>query len=237
MKENIVILTGAGISAESGIKTFRDSNGLWENHAIEDVATPEGFARNPALVYRFYNARRAQLHDENVVPNLGHKSLAQLEQHDGFNVAIITQNVDNLHERAGSKKVLHMHGELLSALCRYSNQRTYYEADFDESTECSCCHRSGGLRPDIVWFGEIPMYMDEIQTLIEQANHFVAIGTSGQVYPAAGFVNFAKQLGITTTEINLEPSDNNYLFDHTYVGPASEAVPRFVSDLITNKNN
>lgn len=230
--KNIVILTGAGISAESGIKTFRDNDGLWENHRIEDVATPEAFIANPELVYRFYNARREQLQTPSVKPNAAHRALAELQQRLGDSVMLVTQNVDDLHERGGSESVLHMHGELLSARCSVTERRFAWTSDFDEKTPCLCCG-NGTLRPDIVWFGEMPMYMDTIYDALIQADIFIAIGTSGNVYPAAGFVQVAKESGAYTIEANLEPGESNALFDESRQGLASHSVPQLVEELIS----
>ena len=227
----VVVLTGAGVSAESGIKTFRDSNGLWENHHVEDVATPEGFARNPALVYRFYNARRAQLHSGEVAPNAAHIALARLENVLGENLMLVTQNVDNLHERGGSKDVLHMHGELLSARCLHSEQRFAWSKSFDAGSVCPCCGQCS-LRPDIVWFGEVPMYMDTIFDALSKADIFIAVGTSGQVYPAASFVQTAKEYGAHTIEVNLAPTSTNFYFDESLSGKASQTVPSLVESII-----
>lgn len=228
----VVVLTGAGISAESGLKTFRDNNGLWENHRVEDVATPEAFARNPALVYRFYNERRAQLQQAEVKPNAAHKALADLEQQLGDQFLLVTQNVDNLHERAGSERVLHMHGELLSARCCASGQSHVWHDAFDHTTGCRCCIPAETLRPDIVWFGEMPLYMDDIVQALAQADVFIAVGTSGQVYPAANFVAIAAESGARTIEINLEPGQQNHLFDERITGLAGETLPAFVFDFI-----
>lgn len=228
----VVILTGAGISAESGLKTFRDSNGLWENHKVEDVATPEAFAANPELVYRFYNDRRAQLQLPDVTPNRAHEALASLESAFGNNVLLVTQNVDNLHERAGSRNIIHMHGELLSSRCTKSAISHTWHKSFDASTPCPCCKPSAAMRPDIVWFGEMPLQMEEIILALTKADIFISIGTSGQVYPAAGFVQVAKDSGARTVELNLQPSDRYALFDESYHGRASEIVPQFVHSLI-----
>ncbi len=228
----VVVLTGAGISAESGLQTFRDNNGLWESHRIEDVATPDGFARNPELVYRFYNARRAQLQQPSVSPNAAHTALATLERHLADNFLLVTQNVDNLHERAGSERVLHMHGRLLAARCSYTGDSHMWEQAFDGYTPCPCCGRPGQLRPDIVWFGEMPMYMDTIYEALSQADFFVSIGTSGQVYPAAGFVQIARDAGAATVELNLEASERGALFSASYQGPASTLVPDYVDSFI-----
>lgn len=232
----VVILTGAGISAESGLKTFRDNNGLWENHKVEEVATPQAFASNPDLVYRFYNLRRAQLQDEHVQPNAAHIALAKLERALGDDVLIVTQNVDNLHERAGTQRILHMHGELLAARCCQSQQVIAWSSSFDASTPCTCCEPSAQLRPDIVWFGEMPMHMNQIILALSKAKLFIAIGTSGQVYPAAGFVQVANDSGADTIEINLEPSAKNSNFNRSIIGLASETVPQYVDELITTLN-
>lgn len=230
-KPNIVVLTGAGISAESGIKTFRDNDGLWENHRIEEVATPEAFHANPDLVYRFYNARRTQLQQASVKPNAGHKALAKLEAHIGKNLLLVTQNVDDLHERGGSQNVVHMHGELKSARCGDSGKRFEWHDDFNGTTPCPCCGRNT-LRPDIVWFGEMPMHMDRIYDALAMADIFISIGTSGNVYPAAGFVQVAKEAGAFTIEANLAFGATNALFDESRQGLATEVVPKLVDDLI-----
>lgn len=223
---NIVVLTGAGISAESGLKTFRDNNGLWENHRVEEVATPEAFAANPALVYRFYNLRRAQL--TSATPNQAHFALVELEQRTSGNFILVTQNVDDLHTRAGSQNVLPMHGQLLKARCSVTQQVKDFTGNFDASTPCPCCQQQGNLRPHIVWFGEMPLYMDEIQQALRQADLFISIGTSGNVYPAAGFVQEALFYGAHTVEINLEPSLGQSAFAETHYGPATSTVPDFV---------
>ncbi len=231
-KPRVVVLTGAGISAESGLRTFRDSNGLWENHKVEDVATPEAYAANPELVYKFYNARRAQLQEPSVTPNAAHQALSRLEKQVGKDFLLVTQNVDDLHERAGSQRMIHMHGKLLSARCINSGESHRWEESFDETTQCPCCTPSGVLRPDIVWFGEMPLQMDDIILALTKADLFISIGTSGQVYPAAGFVQVAKDSGARTVELNLEPSDGCDLFDESYHGPASQVVPNFVDSLL-----
>ncbi len=228
----IVILTGAGISAESGLKTFRDNNGLWEEHSVHDVATPEAFARNPELVYRFYNQRRAQLQSDAVKPNAAHIALAQLESVLPGQVLVITQNVDDLHERAGSKNVLHMHGELLSARCCHSQCRFSMKNQFDGDSRCECCTPSQKIRPDIVWFGEMPFYMQEIERSVQEADVFISIGTSGNVYPAAGLVQIANEYGAHTVELNLEPSQGNNDFLETYYGLASDVVPNYIKHYI-----
>ena len=227
---NIVILTGAGISAESGLKTFRDTGGLWENHDPMEIATPEAFARDPDLVYRFYNARRNQLDD--VEPNNAHRALALLAEQFEGSVFLVTQNVDDLHERGGSKQVCHMHGELASMLCQHCGARMAATSDYDESTRCPACEKVGGLRPDIVWFGEIPYHMEQIGLALAACDLFIAIGTSGTVYPAAGFVREARLGGALTAEVNLETSDVSGYFDLQIQGPASKEVPALVHSLL-----
>lgn len=227
----VVILTGAGISAESGLKTFRDNNGLWEEHSVEDVATPEAFARNPELVYRFYNERRLQLTNTSVMPNAAHKALATLERALKGQLTLVTQNVDDLHERAGSERIFHMHGKLLSSRCVTTNNTFECNTAFDGLSVCACCNTTT-LRPDIVWFGEMPLFMDEISQDIANADIFIAIGTSGNVYPAAGFVINAKDSGAKCIELNLEPSANNWLFDESISGSATKIVPEFVARFI-----
>lgn len=228
--KQIVILTGAGISAESGIQTFRDAGGLWEGHPVEQVATPEGFAADPVLVHRFYNLRRAAL--SSVEPNAAHKALAELQ--DGFSgdVTLVTQNVDDLHERGGSQNVIHMHGELLSAFCIACNHRWQQEMDLSVETPCPACQTKGGPRPDIVWFGEMPYEMDRIERALESCDLFVSIGTSGAVYPAAGFVQLAHMHGAQTLELNLEPSQGSAFFNETRHGPATQLVPQWVQSLL-----
>jgi len=228
----IVVLTGAGISAESGIRTFRASDGLWEDHRIEDVATPEGFRRNPALVQNFYNLRRAQLLEPQIQPNAAHLALAQLESALGDNFLLVTQNVDNLHERAESKRLLHMHGELLKVSCVKTHQVFFYDCDITTESECACCHQTGTLRPDIVWFGEVPLHMDEIEQALSECDIFLSIGTSGNVYPAAGFVQLARYAGAKTVEINLEAAGNQRAFDTHLYGMASKMVPEWVSGFL-----
>ncbi|WP_137166883.1 Sir2 family NAD+-dependent deacetylase [Salinimonas lutimaris] len=231
-QRKVVVLTGAGVSAESGLKTFRDSNGLWEQHRVEEVATPEAFQTNPELVYRFYNARRQQLQEPDVQPNAAHQALARLEQHLGSNLTLVTQNVDDLHERAGSQQVLHMHGQLMSARCVASGIRRPFTRSFDATTACTCCQPANQLRPDIVWFGETPMFMDKIIVAVTQADLFIAIGTSGQVYPAAGFAQLAHESGVRTVELNLEPDIHHPYFDEHRQGPAGQVVPQFIDELI-----
>lgn len=229
LDKNIVILTGAGVSAESGLRTFRDNNGLWEDHRVEDVASPEGFARDPALVHRFYNLRRAQLAEPGVQPNAAHRALAELEKKWRGDFLLVTQNVDNLHRRAGSKKMLSMHGELEKIFCAHCDHRREWLADLSTDTACPACEMSGGLRPDIVWFGEMPYHMDEIFARLECADLFVSIGTSGNVYPAAGFVHAAQ--GARKIEINLEDTPVSGSFSEHRSGPAGIEVPRWVREM------
>jgi len=227
---SIVVLTGAGISAESGINTFRASDGLWENHPIEDVATPEGFERNPQLVHHFYNARRQQLLRDDIRPNSAHSALARLEHEFPGDVLIVTQNVDNLHERAGSRALLHMHGELLKMRCQVSNLVFDIREDLGFDTECRCCRTPGNLRPDIVWFGEMPMHMPRILSALQQCDLFLSIGTSGNVYPAAGFYQSAKARGAYTVELNLDQTQSH--FDQHIYGAATILVPDYVQSLL-----
>ncbi|MEM1293836.1 MAG: Sir2 family NAD+-dependent deacetylase [Verrucomicrobiota bacterium] len=229
--KSIVILTGAGISAESGLKTFRDSNGLWEGHRPEEVATPEAFAANPDMVHRFYNQRRAQLSE--VEPNAAHLALADLEKSLGDDFLLVTQNVDNLHERAGNTRVLHMHGELGKMRCALCSVTSPCTTDLATTDVCESCDRPGGLRPDIVWFGEMPYHLDRIYEALEAADLFIAIGTSGVVYPAAQFVSHARQHRARTVEINLEAAANSDIFDESILGPATEKVPIYVERVLT----
>jgi NAD-dependent deacetylase len=228
---NIVILTGAGISAESGIATFRDSGGLWENHKIEDVATPEGFRKNPALVHKFYNLRRQNL--AAVEPNEAHFALARLEKELKGKVHVVTQNVDDLHERAGSEKLIHMHGELLKMRCTACDNVISSNEDFNTDSICPKCERTGTLRPDIVWFGEMPMQMKEIGRLLHVCDLFISVGTSGNVYPAAGFVQQVVSVGKAhTVELNLEKSQGASFFEEGIYGKASEIVPAYVEQIL-----
>jgi NAD-dependent deacetylase len=227
---NIVILTGAGISAESGLATFRGSDGLWEGHRVEDVATPEAFRRDPALVQAFYDARRARLGE--VAPNAAHEALARLDAQWPGELLIVTQNVDDLHERAGARRLLHMHGELRSAWCLACDSRSHWEADLGDHPPCPACGAAGRMRPDIVWFGEMPYEMDRIDRALMDADLFVSIGTSGNVYPAAGFVQTAGYVGAQTLEMNLEPSLGSFLFDESRTGAASVLVPAWVDEML-----
>jgi NAD-dependent deacetylase len=226
---NIVVLTGAGISAESGIGTFRDKGGLWEKHRIEDVATPEAFAKDPDLVFRFYDQRRANI--QAAQPNPAHWALAALDAHWPGMLTIVTQNVDDLHERAGARRLIHMHGEHLSAWCSACDARTRWHDPLAHRPPCPSCGQSA-LRPDIVWFGEIPYRMDEIDLALVDADLFVSIGTSGAVYPAAGYVQTARHYGAWTLELNLEPSQGSILFHETRLGKATDLVPDFVRELL-----
>jgi NAD-dependent deacetylase len=227
---NIVILTGAGISAESGLATFRGPDGLWEGHRVEDVATPEAFARDPALVHSFYDARRARL--GSVEPNAAHKALARLDAKWRGELLIVTQNVDDLHERAGARRLLHMHGELTSGWCVACDERFGWQGPMGEGTACPVCQVAGHVRPDIVWFGEMPYEMERIDKALTNADLFVSIGTSGAVYPAAGFVQTARYCGARTLEINLEPSQGSIFFDDRRFGPAGVEVPKWVEELL-----
>lgn len=227
---SIVVLTGAGISAESGVPTFRDADGLWEKHDPMDIATPEAFARDPALVYRFYNERRSKL--ASVQPNAAHTALAQLEKQFSGELFLVTQNVDDLHERGGSDQVCHMHGRLQSMLCTACERSMSSMLHYDGSSACPLCNSPGTLRPDIVWFGEIPYFMEEIEARLAACDLFIAIGTSGLVYPAAGFVRHARLSGATTVEINRETSDVTGLFHHQRQGLASVEVVGLVRELL-----
>jgi NAD-dependent deacetylase len=227
---SIVVLTGAGISAESGIETFRAAEGLWANHRVDDVATPEGFARNPQLVYEFYNQRRRQLLTPEISPNAAHSALAKFEHEFDGEFLLVTQNVDNLHERAGSQNLIHMHGELLKMRCLNSKLVFDVSEDFDYDTHCRCCRSAGNLRPHVVWFGEMPLQMNRINSALENCDMFFAIGTSGNVYPASGFYQTAKIRKASTVELNLERTGSS--FDRHVRGPATECVPQFFESLL-----
>jgi NAD-dependent deacetylase len=228
----IVILTGAGISKESGLDTFRDADGIWARVRIEDVATPEAFARDPAGVHAFYNARRRRLLSEDIGPNAAHRALAELEARWPAPVLLVTQNIDDLHERAGHRKLIHMHGELLKARCAFCGDVRVWRDDLSVALVCDRCGRGGGLRPHVVWFGEVPLEMEAIFGALSDCALFVSIGTSGHVYPAAGFVSAAASHGAETVEVNLEPSAGTSLFDVSIQGPASVVVPAFVQRLL-----
>jgi NAD-dependent deacetylase len=228
---NIVILTGAGVSAESGLATFRGPGGLWEGHRVEDVCTPEALVKDEALVQRFYDERRAKL--GTVEPNAAHHALARLDAEWPGGLLLVTQNVDDLHGRAGSKRLLHMHGELRSAQCRACGGRSRFDGtDMSASPACPDCGVTGRLRPDIVFFGEMPYAMDAIDRALMKADLFVSIGTSGNVYPAAGFVQTARYVGAKTLEINLEPSLGSTLFHESRIGPAGALVPAWVEEML-----
>ena len=227
---NIVILTGAGISADSGLATFRGADGLWEGHRVEDVATPEAYRRDPALVHQFYDARRERLGE--VEPNAAHHALARLDAEWRGELLIVTQNVDDLHERVGAKRLLHMHGELSSGWCLACDDRFPWQGPMGEGASCPACQVTGQVRPDIVWFGEMPYEMERIERALQAADLFVSIGTSGAVYPAAGFVQTASYCGARCIEMNLEPSQGSIFFDESRMGRASELVPAWVEEVL-----
>ncbi len=230
---NVFVLTGAGISAESGLGTFRDASGIWTQYDLSEVATPEGFARDPAKVRAFYNARRANL--TTAAPNAAHTALARLQAGlttKGGRLFLCTQNVDDLHEQGGCVDVVHMHGQLRVTRCHACEATWPDEGPLSGDSLCAACGKTGASRPHVVWFGEIPLFMDEIEDALEDSDLFVAIGTSGSVYPAAGLVAQARRLGIRTCEINLEPSDNARAFDERRYGPATEVVPAWVEEVL-----
>ena len=228
----LVALTGAGISAESGIKTFRDGDGLWEQHRVEDVATPEAFIRDPGLVWRFYIERFRQARDAK--PNQAHTALASLEAYLGNNYHLITQNVDGLHSRAGSQRLTEMHGSLDRCLCQSCGKTHPMPVELDGEKLPACGKCGGLLRPDIVWFGEIPYHLDRIQSLLRMCDVFLLVGSSGVVYPAAGFIQTAKYLGARTIAVNLQPTEKTHFVDEFYQGKAGEILPRLVSTWIGN---
>ena len=229
---SIVILTGAGISAESGVDTFRDKDGIWSRVNVEDVATPQGFIRNPAMVHAFYNERRAGL--AGVKPNAAHHALARLEKAFAGDFLIVTQNIDDLHEQAGSEKIIHMHGELKRALCASCGMRSDAQGDLSLDTTCPHCRSIGYMRPDVVWFGEMPYHMDRIYAALADCDLFVAIGTSGTVYPAAGFIEEARAGGARTLELNLEPTEGTNRFSDAIHGKATEIVPEWVGRVLAD---
>ena len=231
--ERIVILTGSGISAESGISTFRDKGGIWSKYRVEDVATADGFARNPSLVLDFYNMRRRIHHD--VQPNPAHLALARLEREFNGEVLVVTQNVDQLHELAGSRNLIHMHGEVFRAWCMACDARCEWRQELNVNTCCPSCGKTGAFRPDVVWFGETPYHLDRIGAALQAADLFISIGTSGTVYPAAGFAGFARRSGVRTVELNLEPSQSASLFDQAIHGPAGVEVPKYVNTLLQRR--
>lgn len=226
---NILLLTGAGISAESGIATFRGPGGLWEGHRVEDVCTPEALAADAELVHRFYDMRRAAL--ASVEPNAAHHALARLDAEWSGDLLIVTQNVDDLHERAGAKRLLHMHGELRSALCAACGARAAWPGDLPPGSICTACG-AAALRPDIVFFGEMPYEMDRIEAALASCDLFVSIGTSGAVYPAAGFVQTARHYGAHTLELNLDPSAGSVFFAESRMGAAGMLVPEWVDEVL-----
>jgi NAD-dependent deacetylase len=226
---NIVILTGAGVSAESGIDTFRTAGGLWERYRPEDIATPQAFARDPELVLGFYDVRRAAIQQKH--PNAAHEALARLDAAWPGELLIVTQNVDDLHERAGAARVLHMHGEHLLAWCTVCDRRSPWRDALIDRPPCPQCGESA-LRPDVVWFGEVPYRMDEIHDALREADLFVSIGTSGAVYPAAGFVRLARDLSARTLELNLEANQGSAWFHESRLGPATEVVPAWVAEML-----
>jgi len=228
---NIVILTGAGISAESGIGTFRDKGGLWEQHRVEDVATPEAFIRDPDLVLRFYDMRREAI--QQAEPNAAHHALARLDAEWPGALLIVTQNVDDLHERAGAKRLIHMHGEHLNAWCTACDTRSRWRGTLIERPPCPRCGEAA-LRPDVVWFGEMPYRMDEIDAALRDCDLFVSIGTSGAVYPAAGYVQTARYVGAHCLELNLEPSQGSVMFHESQMGRAGDLVPAWVDEVLTS---
>ena len=228
---NIVVLTGAGVSAESGLATFRGTDGLWEGHRVEDVATPEAFARDPELVHAFYNARRASL--DMVEPNAAHRALARLDAEWPDELLLVTQNVDDLHERAGSKRLIHMHGENKQGRCLACDQRFAWQGPMGTGAECPRCGEEGKVRPNIVWFGEMPYEMERIEEALRRCDLFVSIGTSGAVYPAAGFVQTARYRGASTLEMNLEPSLGSVFFSESRTGQAGELVPKWVEEVLS----
>ena len=234
--KKIVVLTGAGISAESGIRTFRAADGLWEEHRVDDVATPEGYQRDPELVLAFYNQRRQDLSQPQIKPNAAHYALAKLQANFTGEFLLVTQNIDNLHERAGSKDVLHMHGELLKVCCPNSGKVFLWQNDLTSTDRCDCCHPAMPLRPHIVWFGEMPLQMDEIYQHLVEADLFIAIGTSGHVYPAAGFVQEANNAGADSIEINLEASETESYFSQVMRGKATKLLPLLVESLLTDQS-
>jgi NAD-dependent deacetylase len=231
MPSSIVILTGAGISAESGISTFRDPDGIWSKVDYRAVATPQGFAANPAKVHEFYNWRRRNV--GTVQPNAAHHALAKLERDFPGQFLLVTQNVDSLHEAAGSKKLVHMHGQHNQALCIACGLRNPWEGEMSLASACPSCGAAGHMRPDVVWFGEMPYQMDRIYAAIAACDLFISIGTSGNVYPAAGFVKEARRAGAHTVELNLEPSEGISYFAEADHGPATVVVPRYVDALLS----
>ncbi len=228
----IVVLTGAGISKESGLDTFRDKDGLWSKVSIEEVATPQAFRRDPDKVQAFYNARRQGVLDPAIQPNAAHKALAHFEEHYPGELLLVTQNIDDLHERGGSRRLIHMHGAMLEVACLACEAVSPWREDIQPDSTCPACHMPGYLRPNVVWFGEMPFQMDRIGEALANCDLFVSIGTSGNVYPAAGFVSEAKFAGAHTVELNLEPSEGSHTFAEVHHGPASQVVPDYLDSLL-----
>lgn len=231
--QRIVVLSGAGLSAESGLATFRDENGIWKQYDYRDVATPEGFQRNPHLVYEFYNSRRKNASKAH--PNQAHQALAKLQKNYPGEVLIVTQNVDNLHEQAGSTDLIHMHGDMQTLVCTHCDAILPWTSELSDDLTCPECELTGGLRPHVVWFGEMPFEMDRIADALSKCDLFVSIGTSGNVYPAAGFVAAATHAGAHTVELNLEPSCAASDFCECHHGRATEIVPAFVEHLMSGQ--
>ncbi len=229
--DSIVILTGAGISKESGLATFRDPDGIWAKYRIEDVATPDAFRRDPERVLGFYNVRREQMMDPSVVPNAAHQALGELEAFWPGDVLVVSQNIDDLHERGGTENLIHMHGELSKSQCHHCGDVVGGLNDLRVDMSCANCGETGGMRPHVVWFGEMPLHMDRILAALGRCGLFISIGTSGNVYPAAGFVQEARRAGAQTVELNLERSEGATLFHEARYGPATEIVPAFVDSL------
>mgnify|MGYP001164999562 CR=1 FL=1 len=235
LDKNIFILTGAGISKESGIETFREKDGLWDNYRIEDVCTIQAFQKNPDFVNNFYNERKKKLERPDILPNEAHKSLVKLEKNCRGNFLIVTQNIDNLHEKAGTKKILHMHGTMNKVYCMYCKHVETFDFELSSNYVCKNCRNKGKVRVDVVWFGEQPKYLDKIYSFLENVDIFISIGTSNNVYPAAGFIDFSNQLQkkIEFYEFNIEITNKSSLFDKRFIGPASETLPKFVDDVIS----
>ncbi len=231
--QSIVVLTGAGVSAESGLRTFRGNDGLWNGYAVQDIASPQAFERDPGLVLQYYNERRRQLRDPAIRPNAAHVALASLERRFTGQFTLVTQNIDDLHERAGSSRVVHMHGELLKARCLGSGRVSDVNGDLDETATCSCCPEQHPLRPHVVWLGEKPLHMEAIYRALGNCDLFVAVGTSGVVYPAAGFAELAAAKGAHTVELNLEPSAVASHFAEKRYGRATEVVGDFVARILS----
>lgn len=229
--ESVVVLTGAGISAESGLPTFSGDGGLWEKYRVEDVASPRAFARDPLLVQRFYNTRRRRLLASDVRPNPAHIALADFEQRFDGDFILVTQNIDHLHEQAGSAEVVHMHGELLKKRCQNCGRISEVKRDISIDQACDCCGERGTLRPHVVWFGEMPLEMDRIHQALRKCDVFLSVGTSGNVYPAAGFVEIVNASGGHSVEINLQPSAVQSSFSQKLYGPAGETLPQFLQQL------